>query len=94
MVGTAVAAFIYAAKDKPADINVVVATGNSHGSITISTKQQPKFGDDGTPIIPYQWAIDGLKVAGVKQSSIDFGISTTSESAEFDYLNQWEASQV
>jgi hypothetical protein len=95
VIGTAVAAFIYTAKDKPAEVNVTVDAKNGQGNITISTKEKPKVDPEtGDPVIPYQWAVDALDGAGITKSTMQFGVATASEAAEITLLNQWEAASV
>jgi hypothetical protein len=92
--GTAIAAFIYTAKDKPSDIIVTVDAKNMQGNITISTKDKVKLDEEtGTPIIPYQWALNALLEAGINKTSVQFGPATATEATEIQYLKEWEAGE-
>lgn len=94
VMGSALAAFIYSAKDKPTTIYTTwnVNSNGYSGELTITTKDQPTLLPGGSLDIPYLWALNALKIAGVTQTTINQGVATTSEAAEFEYLAEWSAS--
>jgi hypothetical protein len=92
VIGTALAAFIYSQKDKPADLIITVDILKGHGTISLSPKTTPRL-DPGTgePSIPYAWAVDALARAGIKSSKVEMGTATVDEAQEIALLKQWDA---
>ena len=90
--GTAIAAFIYTARNRPTEIIVSVECGVASGTIAVTTRGRPNLSvETGNPEIEYQWALDALEAAGVMGTSVTYGTATMREATELGYLNKWIA---
>jgi hypothetical protein len=89
-IGTAIAAYIYDAKSKNADIVATVSLAPPSATIAITNKKDVKDVLTGPDGIAYQWALDALKKLGVNKVQTDTGVATTTEAQEFQLLKKWE----
>jgi hypothetical protein len=94
-IGIAIASFIFAAKDRPANINATISYLGLSATLVLSTMQPPsKDPSAPQPDIPYQWVLEQLTLANIPNYAVTQGLATADEATEIGLLTQWENADI